>query len=224
MSLTIGNIITDKVRVLLRDTDEGGILWLDAELIEWANEACLEIARMRPAASAKTLSFSLESGALQTLPPQAILLLEAICNQSSGVEGRAVRRVERQDLDNEQPNWRSATKTNLVMRYAASKTDPRTFHVYPPSTGGSDAGLVLVMGVTPTVVTALTDSFPLDDIFAPTVANYVLYRAFHKQLESQASQQRAGDFLAMFNSQMGSTDQSLETRGAETRQPTPKQR
>jgi hypothetical protein len=222
MSLSVGSVITDKVRVLLRDTDEGGILWLDSELIEWLNEACLEIARMRPASSASTLDFSPTAGALQTLPTQAILLLEAICNQTSGVEGRAVRRVERKDLDNEQPNWRSSTKTDMVMRYASSSTDPRTFHVYPPSTGSANAGLVLVMGVTPTVATALTDDFPLDDIFAPTAANYVLYRAFHKQLESQASQQRAGDFLAMFNAQMGSTDSTLENRGAEQRQPTPR--
>jgi len=221
MTMTVASILTQKVRTLLRDTDEGGILWGDAELIMHLNEACLEVARIRPAASSSTTNMIPVAGALQTLPVGGIMLLEVICNHVVGVEGRVVRRAERKDLDNEMPNWRSSTKKGVALRYAVSSTDPKTFHVYPPSTGAADSGLVIVAGVNPTVVTALVDNFPLEDIYATPVANYVLFRAFMKQVESDAAQKRAGDFLQLFNSQMGITDKAFEGRSASQRQPTP---
>ena len=222
MMTTVNDVLTSRVRILLRDTDDGGILWTDEELIEWLNEGCLEVARIRPAASSSTIQFNPTAGALQTLPSSAIVLLEVICNHNAGVEGRVIRRVERKDLDNEMPNWRFSTPNDVALRYAPSKTDLRTFHVYPPSTGSATSGIILVASVSPDQATALVDEFPLEDIYAAVVANYVLYRAFHKQIESPASQSRAAEFLQMFNAQMGLTDQRLETRGASERQPTPR--
>ena len=222
MTMTVDELLTAKVRVLLRDTDEGGILWGDAELIMLANEACLEVARIRPAASSSTMNLSPVAGALQSLPDGGIMMLEIVCNHNNGVEGRVVRRAERADLDNEMPNWRSSTKKSVALRYSASTSDPSTFHVYPPSTGAADAGLVVVASVEPTKVTALTDLFPLEAIYSGPVANYVLFRAFMKLVESDAAQKRAADFLQLFNSQMGISDKSFEGRNATQRQPVPR--
>ncbi len=220
--MKVSDVLNSRVRVLLRDTDEGGILWSDNELITWLNEACLEVTRVRPAASSDTFELTPVAGALQSLPANAIMLLEIPANMVGGTVGRVVRRVERNDLDNEMPNWRFSTPTNSVMRYSVSKTDVKTFHVYPPSVGGATAGLMVVASVLPTVVGDLVDEFPIEDIYAAPVANYILYRAFLKQLESPAAQQRAGEFLQLFNAQMGITDQTLETRSAEQRQAIPR--
>lgn len=220
--MLVSEVIDGKVRVLLRDTDIAVNLWSDSELITWLNEGCLEVARMRPAASSTTTVHQLNAGALQRLPEGSISLLEVICNTSVGVEGRAVRRTERSDLDNEMPDWRSSTRSNVVKRYAPSKTDLNTFHVYPPSTGAEGVGLLVVSSVEPEWVTALENTFPLDNTYANVVSNYVLFRAFQKQIESNASQQRSGEFLQLFNTQMGITDKVLENRLADQRQPVPR--
>ena len=218
--ILVSTVLT-KVRTLLRDTDEGGILWPDAELIGWLNEGCLEVARLRPSASSKTVTFSPVSGPMQTVPEGSILLLEVLCNQVSGEDGRVVRRAERRDLDNEMPNWRFSTPSDRALRYATSKTDPKTFHVYPPSTGAPAAGLRIVVGSEPIQVSAITEVFPLEGLYSAVVSNYVLFRSFQKQIESPASQQRAADYLTLFNGQMGITDKTLETRSSEQRQPVP---
>ena len=219
MALTIDNILTNRVRVLLRDIDDGGIQWLDPELIEWINEACAEVARVRPEASSRTIDVGLNAGARQSIPAGATLLLEGICNVtlSDGTEGRVIRRVDREDLDKENLDWMTGTKTPVVKRYVPSKTDPRSFYVYPPHDGNATTGLRLVVSTAPTQVDAMTDAFPLPDIYAAPVANYVLFRAFGKQIESPDSQARSDKFLQICYEQLGVTDRSMEERSAETR-------
>lgn len=219
MALTIDNILTNRVRVLLRDIDDGGIQWLDPELIEWINEACAEVARVRPEASSRTIDVALNAGARQSIPAGATLLLEGICNvtMANGAEGRVIRRVDREDLDKENLDWMTGTKVSVVKRYVPSKTDPRSFYVYPPHDGNAATGLRLVVSTAPTQVTEMSDAFPLPDIYAAPVANYVLFRAFGKQIESPDSQARSDKFLQICYEQLGVTDRSMEERGAETR-------
>ena len=222
---TVGKILTERVRVLLRDIDEGGIQWRDAELIQWFNEACGEIARLRPEAASKTIELSpLASGSKQSIPAGHTLLLEAVCNATAGVEGRAVRRVERSTLDNEDPDWMKSVKTEVVFRYAASLTDPRSFYVYPPSTGQAPTGLSIVTSTTPAEVTALADNCPLPAIYEAVVANYILFRAYAKLSESPTSQQTSAGYLQLFNLQVGDTTKIQEGRNAVMRDDNPENR
>lgn len=215
--LTVGTILTNRVRVLLRDIDEGGVQWRDPELIQWFNEACAEIARVRPEACSSTEAFALDAGSKQSVVSTgASRLLEVICNLVAGEEGRAVRRVERSTLDNEDPNWMAGDKSATVFRYSASLTDPRSFFVYPPSDG--TGSLLMVIGTTPDEVTALTDPFPLPTMYAACVANYVLYRAFAKFTESESMQTRANGYYNLFTSQIGDTQASMEQNNAKTRE------
>lgn len=212
---TVGKILTERVRVLLRDIDEGGIQWRDGELIQWFNEACGEIARLRPESASKTIELTpLVIGSKQSIPTGHTLLLEAVCNSAAGVEGRAVRRVERSTLDNEDPDWMKAAKTDVVFRYAASLTDPRTFYVYPPSSGTVATGMSIVTSATPTEVTTLADQCPLPTIYEAVIANYILFRAYAKLSEAPAHQQTSTGYLQLFNLQVGDSTQVLENRNA----------
>lgn len=219
--LTIESIIEKRVRILLRDVDEGGISHKDHELIEWVNEGCAEIARIRPEASSQTLNVSLVEGATQVIPDGATLLLEVVGNvdTATGALTRVVRRVSRDTLDKENVNWPSDTKEDTVKRFVISSTDPRTYYVYPPHTGSAASGLKIVVGTAPALVTAMTDALPLPDIYGAPLANYILFRAFGKQLESPDAQQMAVQMLNIFNDQMGQTDMNQENRSAKNRQP-----
>lgn len=214
--LTVGTILTNRVRVLLRDIDEGGVQWRDPELIEWFNEACGEIARVRPESCSDTAPFELSAGSKQSVADTgASRVLEAVCNMVDGEEGRAVRRAERATLDNEDPEWMLGTRKQTVFRYCASLTDPRTFYVYPPSDG--TGSLLMVLGVSPVMVETLEDEFPLPSMYASCVANYVLFRAFAKFTESEAMQTRSSGFYQLFVSQIGDTQGSMEQNNAVSR-------
>jgi hypothetical protein len=217
MTVSVNDILTKRVRVLLRDIDAGGIQWKDEELISWFNEACGEIVRVRPEAGSATDEVELVSGAKQSIPAGASRLLEAICNSIGGAEGRAVRRVKRSTLDNEDPEWMGSTASSTVFRYVPSLTDPRTFYVYPPSSGGVGTGLSIVYSAAPVKVTALEDSLPIPDMYESLVANYILYRAFAKLTESPDAQNRSVGYLNIFKSQTADSVQSMEQDNAVTR-------
>lgn len=219
--LTIGDIIESRVRILLRDVDDGGISHKDPELIAWANEGRSEIARIRPESSSASVNMSLVAGAYQTIPDGATLLLEVVANVDlpSGAMTRAVRSVDRKTLEKENFNWPSEPPEDLVRRFMESSTDPRSFYVYPPHTGSASKGLKVVVGQAPEDVTAMTDPMGMPSIYAAPLANYILYRAFQKQLESPEAQKSAMNMLAIFNEQMGVTDRNQELRGAKNRQP-----
>ena len=219
MALTVGNIITDRVRILLRDIDAGGIQWKDKELLNWFNEACSEIARIRPEASSITQEVRLVEGCEQSIPVGGSRLLEAVANSVNGVLGRVVRRVTRSTLDNEDPNWMFEDKSDTVYRYAPSLTDPRTFYVYPPSTGNENTGLSIVYGAPPEMATSMDDDVPLPSMYAATIANYVLARAFSKLTESADAQARGANYMQLFNGQMGDTQTTMEQDNAVTRDP-----
>ena len=67
-----------------------------------------------PESCSSTESFALAAGSKQSVVSTgASRVLEVICNLVDGEEGRAVRRVERSTLDNEDPDWMAGTKTKL---------------------------------------------------------------------------------------------------------------
>ena len=215
MSYTVGEIITDKVRLILRDMDGGGIQWKDAELITWFNEACAEVSRVRPEATSNTADVALVAGAKQSIPTGTSRLLEGICNIDIGEEGRIIRRVSRATMDSEDPNWMSGAGSTTVLRYMPSLTDPRTFYVYPPAAIGAE--IRIVSSGPPQKVTQLTDAYPLPDMYTAVVTNYILFRAFSKLSEEPYFRQKSDDFYGMYKSQISDSLASMEQNNAGTR-------
>lgn len=211
----VESILIGRVRVLLRDVELGGTQWRDPELIEWFNEACAEVCRVRPEASSAYVRVPLVAGATQAITG-ASRVLEVVCNSpSDGVEGRALRITRRSTLDNEDPNWMVGTPSATVSRYAVSKANPRMFYVFPPSDG--TGGVMAILATPPTPVAALEDAFPLPSIYEAMVANYVLFRAFGKMTESEAMQAKSRHYYDLYLSQIRDTGESMETNNAETR-------
>lgn len=226
MPLSVDDVITRRVRLLLRDTDAGGVQFFDTELVGWMNEGVGEVTRIRPEAASTTATVLLNAGAKQQIPVGASLLLEAVCNMPGDVEGRVVRLVERALLDRENVNWMTASKTSTVFRYCASLTDPRSFFVYPPSLGDVSSKLRIVYSAPPAqllcgtlaeATASLQSAFPIPDMYAAPVANYVLYRAWGKVIESAEAQRTSRSYLELFNSQMGVTSAVMEQDNAKMR-------
>jgi hypothetical protein len=201
MAISVAKVI-DNARILLQDTDAGGIRWLDAELVSWLNEAAAEIVRIHPHANAVNLDHPLVIGTRQRLPDNAVQLLNVVRNVASdGTPGRVVRIVDHRILDNEIPDWHYSAPTDVIKRFAFDPQDPLTFYVYPASDGGTK--VTLVYAAAPTTVVSTAENIPVMDIYSAPLTNYICFRAWLKQVGDVESEKRAASYLQLFNQAMG---------------------
>ena len=173
-----GADIISRLRVVLNDDGEQG--WTDQELIQWINDGCLFIAVLRPDATAVNATVNLVAGSKQSiasLDPPGLQLLDVV---RAPTAGRAIRRVDRDQLDTSAPGWHSAIQATPRC-YTFDPLDPKTYYVYPPALVGTP--IEIVYSCMPVVVTAenlATLTLSPDDLFLDPLVNYVLHRAYSK--------------------------------------------
>ena len=201
MAVSVQTIINN-ARVLLQDTDAGGIRWVDSELIAWLNEATAEVVRIHPEANSKNVDMPLVAGTKQRIPNDGVQLINVVRNVGAGgAPGRVIRLIDHNIMNNERPEWHMDPQQPVVTRFTFDQKDPFTFYVYPPNNGSGQ--VTLVYSGAPDVVSQLSDSLPIPDIYAAPVVNYICFRAWLKQVGDAASEQRAASYLTLFNAAMG---------------------
>lgn len=192
---TLTQTLINRARTILQDAE--GTRWPDIELLGWINDGQREAILVKPSANARNLSVRLVQGTRQSLPADGVQLIDVVRNMgAAGTDpGKAVRIVLREVLDAQVPDWHSETPASSIKHYVYSVLDPQTFYVYPPSNG---LGYVeLVYGALPADVT-IQGSISLGDIYANALLDYVLYRAYSKDSEFSADQNRAAIYQSAF--------------------------
>ena len=202
MTTTVQSVL-DRVQQTLQDT--AGIRWSEAnELIKWVNDAQREIALLKPDATSSNTTVTLVDGTKQSLPSDGNRLLRVMRNMSaasSGDGGRSIRLVARDVLDTQTPTWHDpavtgeAAHASVVKNYVYDEQDPKNYYVFPGITG--DAYIEIVYSKNPAAVTA-SDNLGVDDIYANSVMNYVLYMAYMKESEVAGNAQRASSHYNLF--------------------------
>lgn len=192
--------IIDRARVVLNDAD--GVRWLDSEFFKWINDAQRVIALVRPDSVVSNTTITLVAGTKQTLPTEALRLLDIVRNITiPGAGGRAVRHVDRDVLDTQNPEWHGDAGAQTIKNYVYDNRDPKTFYVYPPALATSK--LEVIYSKNPTDVTVLASPLAVADIYADPLLNYVLYRAYSKDAEFAQNGALAASYLGTFNSMLG---------------------
>jgi hypothetical protein len=185
-TITTASII-DKAQIILQDTT--GIRWPDDELLGWLNDGQREIVIFKPNAFVKNQAVALVAGTKQTLPADGVQLIDVVRNMGGGTTpGRSIRIAMREILDSQVPNWHTITPAAEIKHYMYTPLDPRTYYVYPPATGGNF--VELIYGAAPNEST-LSGTITLDDIYQTVLMDYMLYRAYSKDTEFAADQNRA---------------------------------
>jgi len=202
MTTTVQSVL-DRVQQTLQDT--AGIRWSEAnELIKWVNDAQREIALLKPDATSSNTTITLVDGTKQSIPSDGNRLLRVMRNMSaasSGDGGRSIRLVARDVLDTQTPTWHDpavtgeAAHTNVVKNYVYDEQDPKNFYVFPGVSG--NAYIEIVYSKNPAAVTS-SDNLGVDDIYANSVMNYVLYMAYMKESEVAGNAQRASSHYNLF--------------------------
>jgi len=207
-TLTGANLIT-RVQDTLQDTTS--VRWSEAELLRYINDGQREVVNLRPDASALTANVQLSTGTLQTIPTSGLRLLKITRNMSgtsgSATGGRAIRIVDFDILNTQEPDWNDPTVTGdathgtVVKHYAFDQDDPRKYYVYPGVAGS--AYVEIVYSKSPDDFSSTSSTLDIDDIFANAIVDFVLYKAYLKDAEYAGNAVRSNQHYALFNNSLG---------------------
>lgn len=208
--------IISRAKTLLQDASSAR--WPVLELQLWLNDSYRDIVNMRPEANINTGTFTCTASARQTLTlgfPNALRLVEVIRNVAVTSAKNVVRLVNRQALDDQIRNWYAETPTVNIQNYMFDPRVPKEFLVYPPATALAQLEVVYSSVPTPHTLTeaelnnpATAEVIRIDDSYSGAILDYVLYRAYSKDSESQVNAQRAMAHYQAFATALGIKGQS----------------
>ena len=183
--------------------DVAGVRWPATELARYFNDGQRALITLRPDQGSATAAFVPVAGARQTIPATSISLI-AIQGNTSGTK-RAVRPVDGAMLDAFNRDWRAMTGVTEYANYVYDPRDPRTFWLYPPSSGGGSIDLTTSVYPTDIAVpggaayTTVTGNMSIPDIWDNTLLNYILARAYTKDAEFGGNAQLSGAYMQAFS-------------------------
>jgi len=207
--------IIRRVEDVLQDTN---IRWPRTELQNWMNESYLAITLARPDANAKTGSFTCAAGTRQVLTaefPSSLRLLDVTRNLATNSGYKVIRLVARSVLDDQRPAWHAETGTTSIQHYTFDPRQPKEFFVYPPATTAAEIEVVYTDSPGATTLTEAqldpagtdTTTILLDDIYMSPMIDWILYRAYSKDAEYGANEQRAQAAYGAFNAALATKNQ-----------------
>jgi hypothetical protein len=165
--------------------DEDAIRWPLDELLGYLNEGQRSLVIVRPEAGTARVSQRLVAGTAQSIPPGAHTLLDIPRNMGAdgSTPGNAIRVVSREVLDAIVPNWHQAKASSVVSEFMFDPRNPTAFYVSPPQPATNTGYVELVIARNPADVPAVDQPITIDDVYAPALLDYVLYRAYSKDSE-----------------------------------------
>lgn len=178
--------------------DETNIRWPPEELLDWLNDAQREIVRIKPDAFAKNEARQLTQGTKQELAPDGIALIDVPRNMGidGQTPGKVIRQIPRRQLDDQRPDWHSQDPAQEVDHFMFDSRDPKHFYVWPPSDGNGYAEQIY-SSAPDEVTDPESETITLDDVYANTILDFILYRAYMKDADYAGNAQRAA---AAYNS------------------------
>lgn len=210
--------VISRVEAILQDTN---VRWPRVELQKWLNESYLSIVLLRPDANAVCATFTCAAGTKQELTassggfPSALRLLDITRNMLSSSDKKVVRVVARSVLDDQRPSWHAETQSANIQHYTYDPRNPKQFYVYPPAT--STAELEVIYADAPGSHslseaqlhpdTGSTEVIKLDNTYLSPITDWILYRAYSKDAEYGANEQRAASSFQTFNAAIGTKTQ-----------------
>lgn len=204
MATTAKQVIDSAVEVL---HDDAGVRWPRADLLGYLNDGQREVLLYRPDASTALVNHTLAAGFLQTLPAQAIRLMDVKCN----VSGRACKLAKRDSLDDQRPSWRTDPSSATIKAWTYDERDPKRFEVWPPAT--AFASLRLLISVPPADVLSESAAISLDDMYKGPLVSYIIHRAYLRDSEDAAMESLSqGMYSLMVQQLTGRTAAELSAK------------
>lgn len=209
-TVTVDTILS-RCNTLLND--KIWVRWPKQELLDYYNDGVRAIVLMRPDANAADVEFTCVAGTKQSLPANALKLIDVIRNDS----GRVIRYIARAALDDNYPDWHISADAADASAYTYDDRDPKIFYLYPGVAAASKINLVYSVAPQAKTLAQVNDvASPaiadLDDIYINPIIDFILYRAYSKDADYVANSNRAISHYNAFSQQLGdktNTDNAL---------------
>jgi hypothetical protein len=214
-----------RVSSQLHDISPQFTRWTQRELVAWLNDGQKAIAKYIPSACARTDAIKLATGtkqSIEALPAASVkpgdgsvatdvyghYLQAVIRNMGATGEtaGRAIRLVDREVLDVNDPDWHSNSGTP-INQYSFDPRTPKIFYVNP-GVPASGAWWVEVSYLANPVEVPDTNDYgmngtdttkiSIDDKYIDDLVNYVLARAYMKDAEFAGNTNLAAAHTQLF--------------------------
>lgn len=191
--------------------DKTGKVWAEKELLEDFNDAVKDIVLHRPDASTVNKFFDcVPAESKQSLPGDALQLIEVIRNKGGGI----IAKVERKMLDVMNPMWHQSPPTLSVESYVYDERDRKHFYLYPRPAGTVEEPhqVEVVYSTCPADVVIDDAEFeegssdkaiPLEDTYSNAIIDFMLYRAYSKDLGSAANMARSARHYQTYGNALG---------------------
>ena len=211
MGTITGTALIDKAANLLFDTNN--IRWSRAELLRYVNDGQRAFVSVMPEASATVSVEALTAGTRQTIPSGAWMLLDIVRNMGTDgtTPGRAMRKIDMTVLDESNPDWQSDANNAEARVYMYNTRERNGYYVYPQSPGTNY--LEIITSTYPTEQ-AEGSAIIIDDVYAPALLDYVLWRAYTKQAD-YADVNKANMHFSSFQSVLVANGVSIATLATE---------
>jgi hypothetical protein len=163
--------------------DEDHVRWEVPEVLRWINDAARETILRRPAAGAVIDVLTLAAGTRQVLDDRATELLDVVRNMAEDgiTPGRVIRRVDRQLLDDQYPDWHTARQRSEIKHYTFDERAPSVFYVFPAAIAGTK--VEALYAELPAEVLNDTQSLDMSPEYVNALTSYVCFRALSKDSE-----------------------------------------
>lgn len=195
--------ILGRASIILQDATN--VRFPNDELLKFFNDAQKEVVLHRPDANMQNVNnFTCVAGSKQTIPTTGLRLVDVVRN----VGGRAITQVDRKILDETLPNWHETTadSTRKIEHFIFDPADPKHFYVYPKATTAFQ--LEIVFSAAPSDISISnfntdTTTISVDDVYANSLLDYILYRAYQKDSEFAGNAQRSMMHYQGFTNSLG---------------------
>lgn len=188
--------ILDRAAVILED--DQFTHWSEDELLDWLNDAYAQIVKIAPFANVEnsTLTGLTQGKSLQSIPSEAVMLIDI---HSNTVSGLPVRRIDKNEMDSLLPGWHSEQQSTDIQHFVFDPANPKVFHTYP--TPNSSTSLEISYSVVPSS-SDKTGNLLLDDSYKVACLDYILHRAYLKASQTGANggAQSASYYQSFINS------------------------
>lgn len=205
MSIT-AQAIVDEVRKTLNDKGSTK-KWSDSDLTNYLNGALLQLALVRPDATAKTESALLVAGSKQTLPAGGLRLLDVTRNMGTNgtTPGAVVSVADKDSMGLFKSDWHSQAQASEVENYIYDERNPKTYFVSPPVTSSPAVYVEMVYSAIPTAVLSanLAVNIPVDDVYKGPVLDWMLHLSFGVEIISVNSQRLSKEYERSFYQSLG---------------------
>lgn len=197
MTILASDLITQAARIY---QDVGYDRVSESDWISYLNAAIKRLIGLRPDAHYKVTVMQLSTGALQSLPAEALRLIDITRNMGSdgATPGSPVTQVDKDTLDRTL-SWYTETAEDEIEHYSYDPRKPRNFTVEPPSTNYIE----LSYSYLPTLVTASDDTLDMDPTFEDDLLNWMLYQAYLMDADEENNWARAQFYYKAFFTGIG---------------------